>query len=103
MKFWGIFRFEVAYQLRRPWIWLAMAVLIVFAFFGRGRVLTALHGKDLKAKELEEVAKFLCGACSCQVKELNPGIDLLFAVKWEAFLDIEITPQPREARTIPKR
>ena len=32
MKFWGIFRFEIAYQLRRPWPWLSIAVLIVFAF-----------------------------------------------------------------------
>ena len=32
MKLWGIFRFELAYQLRRPWPWLAMAVLLVFAF-----------------------------------------------------------------------
>ena len=31
MKLFGIFRFELAYQLRRPWPWLAMAVLIVFA------------------------------------------------------------------------
>lgn len=32
MKFWGIVRFELAYQLRRPWPWLSMAVLVVFAF-----------------------------------------------------------------------
>ncbi|HEU4556227.1 MAG TPA: ABC transporter permease [Longimicrobium sp.] len=32
MKLWGIFRFELAYQLRRPWPWLAFAVLVVFAF-----------------------------------------------------------------------
>lgn len=32
MKFWGIFRFELAYQIRRPWAWLSMAVLAVFAF-----------------------------------------------------------------------
>lgn len=76
---------------------------IVFTFFGRGRVLTALHGGDLKAKELEEICKFLCGACSCQVKELNPGVDLLFAAKWDAFLDIEITPTPRDATTPKKR
>ncbi|HUQ82163.1 MAG TPA: ABC transporter permease, partial [Gemmatimonadaceae bacterium] len=31
MKFWGIFRFELAYQLRRPWVWLSMAGLLVFA------------------------------------------------------------------------
>jgi hypothetical protein len=27
MKLLGIFRFELAYQLRRPWPWLAAAVL----------------------------------------------------------------------------
>ena len=27
-----IFRFELAYQLRRPWPWLAFAILLVFAF-----------------------------------------------------------------------
>ena len=33
MKFWGIFRFEISYQLRRLWPWLSMAVLIAFAYF----------------------------------------------------------------------
>jgi ABC-type transport system involved in multi-copper enzyme maturation permease subunit len=33
MKLAGIFQFEVAYQLRRPWPWLSMALLAVFAFF----------------------------------------------------------------------
>ncbi|HKO91529.1 MAG TPA: hypothetical protein VJU61_10275, partial [Polyangiaceae bacterium] len=31
MKLWGVFRFELRYQLRRPWPWLSMAVLLVFA------------------------------------------------------------------------
>ena len=31
MRLWGIFRFELAYQARRPWPWLSLAVLIVFA------------------------------------------------------------------------
>jgi hypothetical protein len=69
---------------------------IVFAVFGRGRALTALHGKNLKASELETVAQFLCGACSCQVKELNPGMDLLFCCRWDQFLEIEIAPRPRQ-------
>ena len=46
---------------------------LVFPIFGRGRV---LGGLEVKAKEIEEAARFLCGACSCQVKELNPGVDL---------------------------
>ncbi|HSJ08598.1 MAG TPA: ABC transporter permease, partial [Longimicrobiales bacterium] len=32
MKFREILRFELAYQLRRPWPWLAFAVLVVFSF-----------------------------------------------------------------------
>jgi ABC-2 type transport system permease protein len=32
MKLWGIFRFELAYQVRRPWPWLIFAVLFVFSF-----------------------------------------------------------------------
>ena len=32
MKFWGIVRFELGYQLRRPWPWLFIAVLLVLCF-----------------------------------------------------------------------
>ncbi len=31
MKFWTIFRFEFAYQVRRPWPWLSLVVLLVFS------------------------------------------------------------------------
>jgi ABC-2 type transport system permease protein len=33
MKFWEIFRFEFAYQIRRPWPWLSVVVMVIFAFF----------------------------------------------------------------------
>jgi ABC-type transport system involved in multi-copper enzyme maturation permease subunit len=32
MKLWEIFRFELAYQVRRTWPWLIFAVLVVVAF-----------------------------------------------------------------------
>lgn len=32
MKLWGIFRFELAYQVRRAWPWLFFAVLLVLSF-----------------------------------------------------------------------
>lgn len=32
MKLWEIFRFELAYQARRPWTWLIFGALVVFAF-----------------------------------------------------------------------
>jgi ABC-2 type transport system permease protein len=32
MKLWGIFRFELAYQVRRAWPWLIFAILLVLSF-----------------------------------------------------------------------
>lgn len=56
---------------------------VVFPVFGRGRALAALTGPQLSAKIVQQAAAFMCGACSCEVKELNPGKDLLFAVDWD--------------------
>src|SRR5690606_18021196 len=46
MKFWEIFRFELAYQVRRIWPWLILAALLVFAylFTREGSLSDALHG-----------------------------------------------------------
>jgi len=55
-----------------------------FPIFGQGRVLFALVGKGINKSNLEEYTAFLCGACSCQVKEQNPGVDMLFAADWFA-------------------
>jgi len=70
---------------------------IAFPVFGRGRALCALHGNDLqKPGELQRSLEFLCRACSCQVKELNPGIDLLISGHWETIFNAEPGPKPRE-------
>jgi len=55
----------------------------VAAVFGRGRVLGAWPAKGFGDEQIEEVCLFLLGACSCQVKNLNPGWDLLLRVDWE--------------------
>ncbi len=60
---------------------------IVFPVFGRGRVLDGLYGKDLKPEVVADAAAFLCGACSCLVKRLNPGFDLLTTAAWDNLLD----------------
>jgi hypothetical protein len=60
---------------------------IVCPVFGRGRLLCALHGDEIGPEQLGRVATFLCGACSCRVKELNPGVDLLLAADWTALLE----------------
>jgi hypothetical protein len=59
---------------------------MAFPVFGRGRVLYALVGKGINEEYVDEACAFLAGPCSCQVKELNPGTDLLMAVDWEALL-----------------
>jgi hypothetical protein len=56
---------------------------IVYPIFGRGRALWAMAGKGLTPDNISEAALFLIGACSCEAKDLNPGLDLLFTADWE--------------------
>lgn len=56
---------------------------IVVPVFGRGRAMTALKAESIDEAVLAECSGFLCGACSCQVKQSNPGFDLLLAVNWD--------------------
>jgi ABC-type transport system involved in multi-copper enzyme maturation permease subunit len=47
MKTWQTFRFELAYQVRRPWPWLGFAALFVFTFlFSRDGVVPVTLVKD---------------------------------------------------------
>lgn len=57
---------------------------MVFPVFGRGRTLPPFIGDGITAKNIDDAAIFLTGSCSCQVKEENPGADLLFAADWDA-------------------
>lgn len=59
---------------------------MAFPVFGRGRALYALVGRGLTTDNITEACDFLTGPCSCQVKALNPGTDLLMAVNWEGAL-----------------
>jgi len=59
---------------------------IVFPIFGRGRVLCSLSGEEIDDK-LSFVTEFLCKGCSCDVKELNPGIDMLMLANWNEIFD----------------
>lgn len=55
---------------------------MIFAVFGRGRALPPFVGKGITRDNLLECVYFLTGACSCTVKDQNPGMDLVFAVNW---------------------
>jgi hypothetical protein len=59
------------------------AETVVVPVFGRGRAMTTLAADAIDEALLAECSGFLCGACSCQVKQSNPGFDLLLAVNWE--------------------
>ena len=59
---------------------------IAFPVYGRGRALYALVGKGINEQNIAEACIFLTGACSCQVKELNPGSDLLVSADWDGMM-----------------
>jgi hypothetical protein len=67
--------------------------------FGRGRALEVIPARDMSPKLMEELTLFLSAACSCQVKEQNPGFDLLIDADWdtELFGDDENRPPDRSA------
>lgn len=69
---------------------------LVIPVFGRGRALEVIPADQLDAKMFEELTMFLCGACSCQVKESNPGFDLLISTDWnlELFGENGVLPPP---------
>lgn len=60
---------------------------MAFPVFGRGRVLEPLIGAGIHRDNVLDYASYLCGACSCQVKDQNPGMDLLICAGWDAALD----------------
>lgn len=51
--------------------------------FGRGRTLGAWPAEGFGDEQIDEACLFLLGACSCQVKRMNPGWDLLLNMDWD--------------------
>lgn len=57
---------------------------MVFAVYGRGRALVPMVGDEINMDNVGGIAYFLTGACSCQMKALNPGTDLLLDHDWDS-------------------
>ena len=57
---------------------------MVFAVYGRGRAMPPYVGKGITQANLVDCIAFLAGACSCMVKDENPGVDLLMRWDWDA-------------------
>jgi len=70
---------------------------MTFPIFGRGRVLFAFVGKGINEENIGEACMFLTGPCSCQVKGMNPGVDLLMAVDWESAIEALYSGEPSES------
>jgi hypothetical protein len=51
--------------------------------FGRGRALYTLIGEGINGDNIREAAAFLTGPCGCEIKMMNPGVDLLIATNWD--------------------
>jgi hypothetical protein len=67
---------------------------VAFPVFGRGLVLYALVGKGIAPDTIRAASSFICGPCSCQVKEQNPGFDLLLNHDWDAAVGETKISQP---------
>lgn len=73
---------------------------MAFPVFGRGRALEPLIGKGIRDDNLLQTASYLCGACSCEIKDRNPGMDLLISADWAtlgtlpAVETVRIDPSP---------
>lgn len=57
---------------------------MVFPVFGRGRALEPLIARGINCANIFEHSSYFCGACSCEIKNQNPGVDLLISSNWEA-------------------
>lgn len=71
---------------------------LVVPVFGRGRALEVIPADQLKESLIEDLTVFLCGACSCQVKEMNPGFDLLMLTDWKTALFGEDGNEPVDTK-----
>ena len=71
---------------------------MVFPVFGRGRALYALVGPGINNETVDQACTFLVGACSCEAKEINPGVDLLITADW----DHPVTSSIGKDREIPE-
>ncbi|MEZ6138064.1 MAG: hypothetical protein R3C53_24540 [Pirellulaceae bacterium] len=67
---------------------------MAFPVFGRGRVLYALIGKGIAPDTIRSASAFIAGPCSCQVKNQNPGFDLLMMSDWDQAVGDTLVSEP---------
>jgi len=56
---------------------------IAYPVFGRALTMQPIYGQKFKDSSIDIRTEFASGACSCQVKDQNPGVDLLVTADWD--------------------
>ena len=74
----------------------------VFPVFGRGRMIEPLSAQRLGSAAIVGACQYMVGECSCVVKTMNPGVDLILNTDWQQSLgdeivlvDVPIDPNPQ--------
>jgi hypothetical protein len=67
---------------------------MIAPIFGRGRMLEVIPASQFTPELMRDLTMFMCGACSCQVKDRNPGVDLPLAFRWDTELFGESRRRP---------
>jgi hypothetical protein len=68
---------------------------MAFPVFGRGRALYALVGDGIQEKTILEACQSMVNWCSCEIKALNPGTDLLISADWSRPYGGKIVQDPQ--------
>ncbi len=58
---------------------------VAFVMYGRCRTLEGIPASELTKEKVVETNRFLLDSCQCQVKEQNPGTDMLIKTDWTDF------------------
>ncbi len=70
---------------------------MIFAVYGRGRAMPPYLDKGINANNLAGEVMFLASSCSCQVKDQNPGMDLVMRWDWDATAEALAADDPAYA------
>jgi hypothetical protein len=57
---------------------------LIVPIFGKARALTVISGEKLSETAITNVAYYVTGSCSCEIKTQNPGIDLFIPLSWDS-------------------
>ncbi|QEF97112.1 hypothetical protein Mal15_11480 [Stieleria maiorica] len=68
----------------------SVAMPCMIPVFGRGRMIEPLSAPSFGEHSVVTACNYLFGECSCSVKALNPGMDLLLDVDWQQILGAQV-------------